>query len=129
MNYTGAIGLSAALDYVTGIGRENIANREKDLLLYATKRLSEIKDLKIYGTSAMKISTVSFLLKDIHQYDTGMILDKMGIAVRTGTHCAQPLMNRFGIDGTVRASFSFYNTTDEIDVLIAGVEKVISMFA
>lgn len=129
MNYTGAIGLSAALDYVTGIGRENIASREKDLLLYATKRLSEIKGLKIYGTSALKISTVSFLLKDIHQYDTGMILDKMGIAVRTGTHCAQPLMNRFGIDGTVRASISFYNTTDEIDTLMAGIEKVISMFA
>jgi cysteine desulfurase/selenocysteine lyase len=128
MNYPGAIGLSAALDYVLEIGRENIAAREKDLLIYATERLSGIKGLRIYGTSERKISTLSFLLKDIHQYDTGMILDKMGIAVRTGTHCAQPLMARFGIDGTVRASVCFYNTIEEIDTLAAGIEKVKSMF-
>jgi cysteine desulfurase/selenocysteine lyase len=128
MNYPGAIGLSAALDYVLDIGRENIAAREKELLSYATERLSGINGLRIYGTSDRKISTISFLLKDIHQYDTGMILDKMGIAVRTGTHCAQPLMDRYGIDGTVRASICFYNTTEEIDTLADGIEKVKSMF-
>jgi cysteine desulfurase/selenocysteine lyase len=128
MNYPGAIGLSAALDYVLDIGRENIAAREKELLSYATERLSAIQGLKIYGTSQRKISTISFLLKDIHQYDTGMILDKMGIAVRTGTHCAQPLMDRYGIDGTVRASICFYNTVEEIDSLATGIEKVKSMF-
>lgn len=128
MNYPGAIGLSAALDYVEDIGRENIAAREMELLSYATERLSGIEVLKIYGNSERKISTISFLLKDIHYYDTGMILDKMGIAVRTGTHCAQPLMARYGIDGTVRASICFYNTAEEIDKLAAGIEKVKSMF-
>jgi cysteine desulfurase / selenocysteine lyase len=128
INYTGAIGLSTAIDYVLSIGRENIASREKELLSYATDRLSEVKGLKIYGTSRSKISTISFLLKDIHQYDTGTILDKMGIAVRTGTHCAQPLMAYYGIDGTVRASLCFYNTKEEIDVLCCSLEKVKSMF-
>jgi cysteine desulfurase/selenocysteine lyase len=83
----------------------------------------------IFGTSENKISTISFHIKDIHQYDTGMILDKMGIAVRTGTHCAQPVMDRYGIDGTVRASLCFYNTKEEIDVLANGIEKVKTMFA
>jgi len=129
MNYIGAVGLSSALDYITGIGRENIELREKDLLAYATDRLSEIKGLKIFGDSDSKISIISFLLKDIHQYDAGMILDKMGIAVRTGTHCAQPLMTRYGIAGTIRASMCFYNTKDEIDMLVTGIEKVNSMFA
>jgi cysteine desulfurase / selenocysteine lyase len=129
MNYPGAIGLSAAIDYVNGIGRERIAAMEKDLLLYATERLSAVKGLRIYGTSDKKISTLSFLLDGIHQYDTGMILDKMGIAVRTGTHCAQPLMDYYGIAGTVRASLCFYNTREEIDSLVAGIEKVKSMFS
>jgi cysteine desulfurase/selenocysteine lyase len=129
MNYPAAIGLGSALDYVVSIGRESIAAREKELLTYATEKLSAIKGLKIYGNSENKISTISFLLKDIHQYDTGMILDKMGIAVRTGTHCAQPVMDHYGIDGTVRASFCFYNTKEEIDVLADGIEKVKSMFA
>jgi len=129
MNYSGAIGLGRALDYVTELGREEIAIREKMLLDYATKRLSSIEGLRIYGNSANKISIISFLLKNIHQYDTGMILDKLGIAVRTGTHCAQPVMNRFGIDGTVRVSMCFYNTTEEIDILGTGIEKVISMFS
>jgi cysteine desulfurase/selenocysteine lyase len=129
MNYPAAIGLASALDYVISIGRESIEFREKDLLSYATERLSAITGLKIFGRSSRKISTISFLLKEIHPYDTGMILDKMGIAVRTGTHCAQPLMARFGIDGTVRASLCFYNTEEEIDILAAGIEKVISMFA
>jgi cysteine desulfurase/selenocysteine lyase len=129
MNYPAAIGLASALDYVLSIGRENIASREKELLSYATGRLSAIKELKIFGTSDKKISTISFHIKDIHQYDTGMILDKMGIAVRTGTHCAQPVMDRYGIDGTVRASLCFYNTKEEIDALAEGIEKVKSMFA
>ena len=129
MNYPAAIGMATALDYVDSIGRENIAARENELLSYATERLSSITGLKIYGNSERKISTISFLLKDIHQYDTGMILDKMGIAVRTGTHCAQPVMDRYGIDGTVRASFCFYNTKEEIDILADGIEKVKSMFA
>ena len=129
MNYTGAIGLARALDYVLGIGRENISGREKELLSYATDRLSVIKGLKIYGTSDRKIPTISFLLKDIHQYDAGMILDKMGIAVRTGTHCAQPVMDRYGIDGTIRASICFYNTKEEIEALAVGIEKVNGMFA
>jgi cysteine desulfurase / selenocysteine lyase len=129
MNYTGAIGLAYALDYVTGIGRTDIAIREKELLLYVTEILSGIKGLKIYGSSSLKIPTISFLLEGIHQYDTGMILDKMGIAVRTGTHCAQPVMAHYGIEGTVRASICFYNTKEEIDALAKGIDKVISMFA
>lgn len=129
MNYPGAIGLAAALDYVNEMGRENISIRENELLKYATEKLSAIDGLRIYGTSPAKIPTISFLLSGIHQYDTGMILDKMGIAVRTGTHCAQPVMDYYGIDGTVRASICFYNTTEEIDSLVAGIEKVKSMFA
>ncbi len=129
MNYAGAIGLGRALDYVSDLGREEIAIREKMLLDYATRRLSSIKGLTIYGNAVKKIATISFLLKDIHQYDTGMILDKLGIAVRTGTHCAQPVMDRYGIEGTVRVSMCFYNTAEEIDVLGTGIEKVISMFS
>ena len=129
MNYPGAIGLAAALDYVSATGRENIAQREKELVQYATEKLSAVDGLRIYGTSDKKISTISFLLNGIHQYDTGMVLDKMGIAVRTGTHCARPVMDYYGIEGTVRASFCFYNTFEEIDSLVAGIEKVKSMFA
>ena len=129
MNYPGAIGLARAIDYVLDTGIEEIASREQELLSYASERLSGIKGLKIYGQSPHKISTISFLIKDIHQYDTGMILDKMGIAVRTGTHCAQPVMDNYGIDGTVRASLCFYNTKEEIDTLASGIEKVKSMFA
>jgi cysteine desulfurase/selenocysteine lyase len=129
MNYPAAIGLASALDYVLSIGRENIESMEKELLSYATVRLSAIKGVKIFGTSDKKISTISFHINGIHQYDTGMILDKMGIAVRTGTHCAQPVMDRYGIDGTVRASLCFYNTKKEIDSLAEGIEKVKSMFA
>jgi cysteine desulfurase/selenocysteine lyase len=129
MNFPGAIGLGTALDYILSIGREEIEMREQELLAYANEKLSGIRGLKIYGNSRKKIPTISFLLKDIHQYDTGMILDKLGIAVRTGTHCAQPVMNRFGVEGTVRASMCFYNTTEEIDMLGTGIEKVIRMFS
>ena len=129
MNYAGAIGLGTALDYVSHLGREEIAIREKMLLDYATGLLSGIKGLRIYGNSHDKIPTISFLINDIHQYDTGMILDKLGIAVRTGTHCAQPVMEHFGIDGTVRISMCFYNTVEEVDVLAGGIEKVITIFS
>jgi cysteine desulfurase / selenocysteine lyase len=129
MNYPAAIGLARALDYVSELGREDIAQREKELLLYATEVLSSIEGLKIFGTSRNKISTISFHIQNIHQYDTGMVLDKMGIAVRTGTHCAQPVMDRYGIEGTVRASLCFYNTREEIDTLAEAIGKVKSMFA
>jgi cysteine desulfurase / selenocysteine lyase len=128
-NYVGAIGLGRALDYVLEIGRENIAEIEKELLVYATQKLSAISDLRIFGTAKDKIPIISFLLSNIHQYDAGMILDKMGIAVRTGTHCAQPVMSRFGIDGTIRASLCFYNTREEIDTLTEGIGKIIDMFS
>jgi cysteine desulfurase/selenocysteine lyase len=128
-NFPAAIGLGTALDYILSIGIDNIVKRENELLTYATDRLTGIRGLKIYGNSENKISIISFLLKDIHMSDTGMILDKLGIAVRVGTHCAQPVMDRLGIDGTVRASFCFYNTTGEIERLGAGIEKVITMFA
>ena len=129
MNFPGAIGMGTAIDYLISLGMENISRREHDLLRYANERLQSIKGLNIYGNSGNKISIISFLLKDIHMYDTGMILDKLGIAVRTGTHCAQPVMNRFGIEGTVRASMCFYNTFEEIDKLGTGIEKVIAMFS
>jgi cysteine desulfurase/selenocysteine lyase len=128
MNYPGAIGLGKALDYVNSVGRDNIAESEKALLDYASERLLGIKGVKIYGNSVNKIPIISFLIENIHQYDAGMILDKMGIAVRTGTHCAQPVMERFGVDGTIRASMCFYNTKEEIDILVEGIYKVIEMF-
>jgi cysteine desulfurase/selenocysteine lyase len=129
MNYPGAIGLGKALEYVDSIGREEIAKAENSLLKYATEKLSGINGVKIYGTSVNKVSIISFLIENIHQYDAGLILDKMGIAVRTGTHCAQPIMDRFGIDGTIRASMCFYNTSEEIDILTEGIGKVIEMFS
>jgi len=128
-NFTGAIGLASALDYLTTLGREAVVAREQSLLAKATEGLLTMDGIRIYGKAPHKVSVVSFLPGDIHQYDAGMILDKMGIAVRTGTHCAQPVMNRYGITGTVRASISFYNTEEEIEALIAGVRKVTEMFA
>lgn len=128
MNFAAAVGMARAFDYLNELGRSEIAAREKSLLNYATEKLSAIEGLRIYGNSPDKISTISFLLNNIHQYDAGMVLDKMGIAVRTGTHCAQPLMDRYGIDGTIRASMCFYNTEEEIDILCEGTEKVKSMF-
>jgi cysteine desulfurase/selenocysteine lyase len=128
VNYARAIGLAKAMDYLNSIGRNDIEEREKSLLSYATEKLSAIEGLKMYGTSANKISTISFLIDGVHQYDTGTILDKLGIAVRTGTHCAQPLMDFYGVDGTVRASMCFYNTVEEVDALAGGIEKVKQMF-
>jgi len=128
-NYPGAIGLGAALKYVDGIGREDIASYEKSLLDYATLKMEETDGVRIFGKSGEKVSIISFLLSNIHQYDAGMILDKLGIAVRTGTHCAQPLMDRYGIEGTLRASMCFYNTREEIDILMEGIKKVMEMFS
>jgi cysteine desulfurase/selenocysteine lyase len=129
MNYPAAIGLATALGYLNSVGRNEIAESERKLLDYATAKLLDIPGVKIYGSSAEKVSVISFLIDNIHQYDAGMILDKMGIAVRTGTHCAQPVMDHFGIDGTIRASMCFYNTQVEIDILAAGINKVIEMFS
>ena len=127
-DFVGSTSMAAALDYISDIGLDKIAAYEHELLEYATEQLLTIDGLKIYGTSAKKCSVVSFLVKDIHHYDMGMLLDKMGIAVRTGHHCTQPLMDRLKVGGTVRASFSFYNTKEEIDQLVTGIKKVASMF-
>jgi cysteine desulfurase/selenocysteine lyase len=128
-NFTGAIGMAAALDYLTALGREAVAEREQALLAQATAGLSAIEGMRIYGTAPHKVSVVSFLPGKIHQYDAGMILDKMGIAVRTGTHCAQPLMERYGISGNIRASIAFYNTEEEIEALVQGVRRATEMLA
>jgi cysteine desulfurase/selenocysteine lyase len=123
-----AIGLGAAIDYVTAVGRDAIAAHEQRLLEYATAALSRIEGLRIYGTARDKTAVVSFNLGDVHPHDVGTILDQEGIAVRTGHHCAQPVMQRFGIPATARASFAFYNTFDEIDALAAAVRKVQKLF-
>ncbi|TNJ44334.1 cysteine desulfurase [Tamlana fucoidanivorans] len=128
-NIAGGITFGAALDYMNAIGFENIATYEHELLSYATEQLSAIKGLKIYGTSAQKTSVISFNLKGIHPYDVGTILDKLGIAVRTGHHCAQPIMDFYKIPGTVRASLAFYNTKAEIDALVEGVKKAKMMLS
>ena len=122
-NICGGIAFGAALDYMNAIGFDNIANYEHELLEYGTRKLLEIEGLKIYGTSKNKTSVISFNLEGIHPYDVGTLLDKMGIAVRTGHHCTQPIMDFYKIPGTVRASFSFYNTKEEIDKLVEGVKK------
>jgi cysteine desulfurase/selenocysteine lyase len=128
-NYTGAIGMAAALDYLQSIGFEAIGQYEQELSTYTMEKLEAIQGLKIYGNAAERISVFSFLLDDIHTYDAGMILDKMGIAVRTGTHCTQPVMDHFGIEGTIRASLVFYNTMEEVDALIKGIQKTMEMLA
>ena len=122
-NICGGIAFGAAVDYMNGIGMDTIAAWEQDLLQYATKRLLEIPGVRIYGTSERKTSVISFNIEGIHPYDIGAILDKLGVAVRTGHHCAQPIMEFYKIPGTVRASFAFYNTKEEIDVFISAVEK------
>nr|WP_315203152.1 cysteine desulfurase [uncultured Flavobacterium sp.] len=122
-NIAGGIVLGTAIDYMNEIGFENIQNQELELLDYATKRLLEIDGLIIFGTAAEKTSVVSFNIEGIHPYDIGSIIDKLGIAVRTGHHCAQPIMNFYGIPGTIRASFSFYNTKEEIDIMVDAVKK------
>ncbi|MGB2685928.1 MAG: aminotransferase class V-fold PLP-dependent enzyme, partial [Olleya sp.] len=123
------IAFGAALDYMNAIGFDKIATYEKELLDYGTEKLLEIEGLKIYGTSNNKTSVISFNLEGIHPYDVGTLLDKMGIAVRTGHHCAQPIMTFFKIPGTIRASFAFYNTKQEIDALVSGVKKAKMMLS
>jgi cysteine desulfurase/selenocysteine lyase len=127
-NIAGGIGLGVAIDYLLGLGIENAAAREHELLVYATAKLGEVPGLRIVGTADEKAAVVSFLLDDIHPHDVGTILDREGIAIRTGHHCAQPVMTRFGIPATARASFAFYNTKAEIDALVAGLRKVLEVF-
>lgn len=127
-DYIGSTALSAALDYVKGVGIENIAQHEHELLEYARTRMAEIEGMRFIGNAPQRSGLVSFLVGDIHPYDMGSILDKLGIAVRTGHHCAEPVMQAFGIEGTVRASFAMYNTKEEIDILVAGIERARKMF-
>jgi len=126
-NVAGVIGMGAAIDYINFVGMGNISAYEKELLKYATEKLTQIPELRIIGTAKRKASVISFLVGNIHPYDAGIILDQLGVAVRTGVHCTQPIIDRFKIPGTVRASFSFYNTKEEIDILEYGIKKVIKM--
>jgi cysteine desulfurase/selenocysteine lyase len=126
-NIADTIAFKTALDFVKEIGKASIREHENNLLDYATAQLQQIPGLRIIGEAREKVSLVSFVIKGIHPQDIGIILDNMGIAVRTGHHCTQPLMKRFGIPGTVRASFALYNTRDEIDILINGLQKAIKM--
>ncbi len=127
-DYPDVIALATAIKYIKNIGLDSIKAYEDQLLEYCTDELLRIKDIRIFGTSDKKSSVISFLVGNIHHYDMGMLLDKMGIAVRTGHHCAQPLMEELGIEGTVRISLAFYNTKEEIDQLVAGIKRVASMF-
>ena len=127
-DYIGTTGLARALDYVSALGMDTIAAYEHELTEYATRRLKEIPGMRIFGESEQKGSVISFLVGNIHHFDLGTLLDRLGIAVRTGHHCAQPLMTRLGIEGTVRASFGLYNTKEEVDTLVAGIERVRKMF-
>ncbi len=126
-NICGGIAMGAAIDYLNERGLDTIAEYEHELLSYATQRLSQIEGLEIYGRSLQKTSVISFNIKGLHPYDVGSILDKLGIAVRTGHHCAQPIMDFYKIPGTIRASFCFYNTLDEVDRLVEGIEKAKAM--
>lgn len=128
-DYIGSTALAEALKYVSNIGIDNIAAYEHELLMYATEKLREIEGMRIIGNAQNKSSVISFLVNDIHPYDIGMLLDKLGIAVRTGHHCAQPLIDSLGIPGTVRASFAFYNTKEEIDIFVAALKKVVAMLS
>lgn len=127
-DFVGTAALATALDYVSSIGMENIAAYEHELLEYATEQMLAIPGLRILGTASQKSSVISFLMAGIHPYDLGTLLDKMGIAVRTGHHCAEPLMHTLGVEGTVRASLAFYNTKAEIDLLVEGINRIANMF-
>ena len=128
-NIEGGIVLGTAIDYLNEIGFENIATYEQELLDYATAKLLEIQGLKIFGTAENKTSVISFNVAEIHPYDIGTIIDKLGIAVRTGHHCAQPIMDYYSIPGTIRASFAFYNTKEEIDIFVDALNKAVSMLS
>lgn len=127
-DYIGSTALAKALDYVSALGMKNIETYEQELTQYAMRRLKEVPGMRIFGEADRKSSVISFLVGHIHHFDMGTLLDRLGIAVRTGHHCAEPLMHRMGIEGTVRASFALYNTKEEIDQLVAGIERVAKMF-
>lgn len=127
-DYVATHGLAVAIDYIEHIGIDNISEHERDLTRYCMQRLKEIPRMRLFGTASDKDAVCSFLVGDIHHLDLGTLLDRLGIAVRTGHHCAEPLMRRLGIQGTVRASFALYNTREEVDALIAGIERVAKMF-
>lgn len=129
-DYVATHGLAKALDYVTALGMDNIAQHEQELTRYAMERMNQIDGMRIFGPqdAAMKDAVISFQVRDIHHLDMGTLLDRLGIAIRTGHHCAQPLMDRLSIAGTARASFALYNTREEVDVLVAGIERVAKMF-
>jgi cysteine desulfurase/selenocysteine lyase len=124
-----AIGMGSAMDYLNGIGFERIGAHETDLLNYATQQVGAMKGVRIIGTAKHKAAVLSFLVDGVHPHDVGTILNEDGIAIRTGHHCAQPVMQRFGVPATARASFAFYNTLEEVDALVAGIGKVQRMFA
>jgi cysteine desulfurase/selenocysteine lyase len=127
-NIAGGIGLGAAIDYIGALGIDAIEAHENDLLAYATARLTAIPGLRVIGTAARKAAVLSFTLEGVHPHDVGTVLDREGVAVRTGHHCAQPVMDFFRVPATSRASFGLYNTRAEVDVLFAGLEKVVEMF-
>lgn len=127
-DYIGTTAFAKALEYVSALGMDNIAAHEHELTVYAMQRLKEIPRMRIFGEAENKGGVISFLVGDIHHFDMGTLLDRLGIAVRTGHHCAEPLMRRLGIEGTVRASFGLYNTKEEVDALVAGIERVSRMF-
>lgn len=127
-DYVATHGLATALNYVTELGLDNIFAHEQELTRYAMEQMKEIPGMRIFGTSQHKDAVISFLVGDIHHLDMGTLLDRLGIAVRTGHHCAEPLMHRLGISGTVRASFALYNTKEEVDALVAGIKRVSQMF-
>lgn len=127
-DYVATHGLATALNYVTELGLDNIFAHEQELTRYAMEQMKEIPGMRLFGTSQHKDAVISFLVGDIHHLDMGTLLDRLGIAVRTGHHCAEPLMHRLGISGTVRASFALYNTKEEVDALIAGIKRVSQMF-
>jgi cysteine desulfurase/selenocysteine lyase len=123
-NIAGSIGLGAAVEYLSKLDWPAIRSHEQDVLAYATERLSAVEGVRVIGTAAEKAGVLSFVLQDVHPHDIGTILDQEGIAIRTGHHCAQPVMIRFGIPATARASFAFYNTKEEVDAFVAGVRRV-----
>ena len=127
-DFVGTTGFARALDYMNAIGMDKIEAHERELTQYAMKKLAEIEGIRFFGEAENKTSVISFLVGDIHHFDMGTLLDRLGIAVRTGHHCAEPLMHRFGIEGTVRASFGMYNTFEEVDKLVAGAKRVVGMF-
>jgi cysteine desulfurase/selenocysteine lyase len=128
-NVEGSVAFGAAIEYLNAIGLDAIAEYEHELLAYASKKIAAIPGVRIIGTAKEKAGVLSFVIEGVHPHDIGTILDQEGIAIRTGHHCAQPIMQRFGIPATARASFAFYNTKDEVDALVKGIQRVKEVFA